>query len=643
MAGSYIPEPIIEIDGQRPPNGVLGALIEDLLQVSVEESLHRPGMFTLVIRSPYYPGQEKEQATSSGSGNANPETKQRKDYEDFFKIGQSIKLGFKSSTTESSEFDEQLEDILIEGEITAMETHFTSGSQAPLVIRGYDVSHRLHRGRHNRSFQNYTDSDIVSEIAGENSIDLGTVNASGSPHDYVFQENQTNMEFLRSRAARNGFELFIENGKLNFRKPKIDDTLKLTWLKEVTSFRVNMTSAEQVDEVEVRGWDYQKKEPFIATKSSAKVITDTDQGDGKETSSTFDGKPASPRLIVVDQPVFTQKEADTIAQALIDELGSEFVQADAIADGNPKIRPGRVVELEGMGKYSGKYYITETRHLFIERVYTTEFSVRGLRGGDLLTLLMPAPTLHPGQTLLVGRVTNNNDPQGWGRVRVKFPTLTEEHESNWARVIGTGAGSSRGFDCLPEVDDEVLVAFEHGDIHRPYVIGGVWNGKDAPPEQVADTVAGGNVRLRTFKTRVGHTLQFVEEDKGSSKKGVYLNTTDGHYFRLNDSEKFAELETTGGHKLRCDDSDKSINLTSTGDINIKAGRTGMSNKISLNAGEIALTGTQKISLMVGPNKIELSNSGITIQAASTVKIQGGVTTEIKGGIVQVQGGLIKLN
>ncbi len=177
-------------------------------------------------------------------------------------------------------------------------------------------------------------------------------------------------------------------------------------------------------------------------------------------------------MIVVNQPVSSTQESDAIAQALFNELSGEFIQADARAEGNPDIRPGRVIKLTGMGNYSGKYYVTETRHVLQQRVYITEFSVRGLRDGDLLTVMAPQTRLQPGQTLLVGIVTNNKDPKKWGRVRVKFPTLTEEHESDWARIVAIGAGNTRGFDCLPEVNDEVLVGFEHGDIHRPFVIGG---------------------------------------------------------------------------------------------------------------------------------------------------------------------------
>jgi hypothetical protein len=323
-----------------------------------------------------------------------------------------------------------------------------------------------------------------------------------------------------------------------------------------------------VKSVEVRGWDYAEKQAIVSTAENTRnVFTETDHGNGKQVSTKFQ---TSPKLVVVDQPVFARKEADTIAQALYDEVGGDYITADATAEGNPKIRPSCIVKLSEMGRYSGKYYVTETRHLFNKRVYTTDFSVRGLRGGDLLEVLASANPLKPGQTMLVGIVTDNNDPQGWGRVKVKYPTLTEEHSSHWARVVTAGAGSDRGFDCLPEINDEVLVAFEHGDIHRPYIIGSVWNGKDAPPAKVGDAVQGGKVRLRTFKTRVGHQLQFIDEDKGTSKTGVHVQTKGGHKIRLNDSDRVVEVETNLGHKIVLDDAGASISMTSQGSVTIQA-------------------------------------------------------------------------
>lgn len=545
---SFHAQAVIEIDAQKAPK----ELMEDIIQIVVEESLHLPGTFIIVIRNDYQPGREQDKPWR---------------YQHLLQIGKSIKIGFGSSTTEAKEFSQPQEGYVIEGEITAIETHFRESSQAPIIIRGYDVSHRLHRGRFNRSFQNMTDSDIVKKIADEVNIEmgqikLGQVDESGIPHDYIFQENQTNMEFLRERAARIGFELFIQDSKLNFRKPKADkEELQLKWLTDIHSFRVRTTSAEQVKEVEVRAWDYSQKRPIISTAKNEQVITKTENVKGSDTSTVFNSQPTKPKMIVVDRPSFHPKECDRMAQALFDELGGEYIYADAKGEGNPKIRPGRVLKLDknDMGQYGGKYYITETRHSFIERVYITEFSVRGLRGGDLLAMLAPKIRPQPGQTLLAGIVTDNQDPQGWGRVKVKFPTLTEEHSSNWARVVGIGAADGRGFDCLPEIDDEVLVAFEHGDIHRPYIIGGVWNGKDAPPASIEDSVVDGKVRLRTFKTRTGHQIQFVEEDKGGTQAGVYIETNKGHKIFMNDSDSSISINSTG-----------SLSITAGGDIDINA-------------------------------------------------------------------------
>ena len=533
MSSTYRALPTLKIEGQPAPDDIL----ENILQIIVEESLHRPSLFTLVIRNDY----------QSGVTQDDPWQRQKQ-----FHIGQKLSIGFMPSVQEAdNESPDEVPPDLIEGEITALETQFSEHTQAPIIIRGYDVSHRLHRGLHNRSFQNMTDSDVVQKIAEEVQIDLGQIDPSGEPHDYLFQENQSNMAFLRSRAARIGFEIFVHDHKLNFRRPQADgNPLKLTWLKEVRSFHVRVTSSEQVQSVEVRGWDYTTKTPIVATAQREQVMTETDhETSGSETSTRFEGMREAPKLIVCDRPMFKRKEADAMAQALCDELGGEFVIADARAEGNPKIRPGLQVQLDELGPYTGKYYVTETRHIYAERTYDTEFAVRGLRGGDFLHLLTPQTPVKPGQTPLVGIVTDNEDPDGMGRVKVKFPTLTEEHNSNWARIVSIGAANARGFDCLPEIDDEVLVAFEHGDIHRPYVLGGVWNGEDMPPNTVSKNVQNGKVRLRTFQTRSGHKIQFIEEDQ-DTKAGICVETTGGHVFRLNDSEQDITVNSTGNINIQ---------------------------------------------------------------------------------------------
>jgi phage protein D len=549
----YLSEPKIEIEG-KPASP---ELMKDLLQITIEESLHLPAMFTIVIHNSYIPTSDR------------PQNKPWR-HEQLFKIGKKVRLGFSSSTTQDKNFQDEVEKFLIEGEITGMEVHFNEKSEADIIVRGYDISHRLHRGRCNRSFLNETDSGIVKKIAKEVGIKPGNIDLSREVHKYVFQENQTNMEFLRERAARIGFELFVADGKINFCKPKSQLALPLKWLVDISKFSTRVTSAEQVSSVEVRAWDYTKKQLITQTAKKENQITKTGNQLGSSTSSAFPNlKPHE--MTVVDKPVANAKQAKTMAQALCDELGGEFVYADAKAEGNPEIRPGQVIDLQGIGdRYSGKYYVTETRHFYSQRVYETDFSVRGLRSGDLFTTLSTQKRLQPSETLLVGIVTDNQDPEGWGRVKVEFPTLTKKHTSDWARVVALGAGKNRGFDCLPEIDDEVLVGFEHGDIHRPYIIGGVWNGKDAPPEKVRDSVTKRGVRLRTFKTRVGHTLQFIDDDKATSKTGIRLETKYGHKIYLNDSQRCIVIETKRGHTIKMDDMARSVSVESKGNLSLDA-------------------------------------------------------------------------
>lgn len=114
-----------------------------------------------------------------------------------------------------------------------------------------------------------------------------------------------------------------------------------------------------------------------------------------------------------------------------------------------------------------------------------------------LDLLMPDDRNVRFYGVTIAVVTNIKDPDGVGRIKVKFPWLSGEDESAWARVLTPMAGEDRGFYFLPEVDDEVLVAFEHGDIAFPYILGSLWNGKDKPPLKNDD----GKNNKRMIKSR----------------------------------------------------------------------------------------------------------------------------------------------
>jgi uncharacterized protein involved in type VI secretion and phage assembly len=169
----------------------------------------------------------------------------------------------------------------------------------------------------------------------------------------------------------------------------------------------------------------------------------------------------------------------------------------------------------------------------------------------------------------IAEVTNNKDEAKLGRVKVKFPWLSDTDESFWARVLTPMAGSDRGMYFLPEVGDEVLVAFEHGNIEFPYILGALWNGKDKPPETNED----GKNNKRTIKSRSGHTITLDDTDgeekieivDKSKKNSIVVNTKENTITISADAD--ITLKSSNGKLIL---SGKEIQLDSKGDVKIKA-------------------------------------------------------------------------
>jgi uncharacterized protein involved in type VI secretion and phage assembly len=148
----------------------------------------------------------------------------------------------------------------------------------------------------------------------------------------------------------------------------------------------------------------------------------------------------------------------------------------------------------------------------------------------------------------VGIVTNNHDPEQMGRVRIRLPWRKNDDQTYWARVATLMAGNGRGSFFLPEKDDEVLVAFEHGDLNHPFVIGALWNGEDKPPETNRD----GKNNIKKFTSRSGHEILFDDENE---REKVVIHTKAGHTVLLDDSsgaEKIEIRDKTGSNKILID-------------------------------------------------------------------------------------------
>src|SRR5262245_57376756 len=159
---------------------------------------------------------------------------------------------------------------------------------------------------------------------------------------------------------------------------------------------------------------------------------------------------------------------------------------------------------------------------------------------------------YPG--VVTGIVKDLNDPAGQGRIELQFHWLSDSLRSSWAPVASALAGKERGAFLMPEIDDEVLVAFEHGDINHPFIIGFLWNGVDVPPETTNQN--------RVIKTPGGHQLRF--EDTAGAKK-VILKSNGGHEIEINDSAETITIKTKSGNQfIVLNDAVKSVTVRGGG-------------------------------------------------------------------------------
>lgn len=252
--------------------------------------------------------------------------------------------------------------------------------------------------------------------------------------------------------------------------------------------------------------------------------------------------------------------------------------------------------------------------------------------------------------VVVGIVTDNVHPDGDYRVRVRFPTLPGEDQSWWARIATFGAGKDgRGAFFLPEVNDEVLVAFEHGDFNHPVVVGTLWNGVDKPAfsnqdgssktdryqsndEKFKGKSEAKKTDIRSFSSRAKHELVFNDN---ASKPRVVLSSGQKHRIVLDDDGNApTQIEIYDGKEenyILIDTKNKKITIESkTGDLVLKA-----KEKIQLEAKSIETKSDQDTKMQVGKNFEMKASSNMTLKASGQANVEASSTMTIKGAKVNI--------
>ena len=594
-------------------------------------------------------------------------------------LGTSVKISFGHTKTNPMPVMNEL----VDGEITSIEPIY-DGADVYLRIRGYDRGHRLTHGKATRTYGDGSpyslgvgDSDIVKKIASEAGLSakISAISLLAVKYKYVMQYNQNDWDFLWTRANQLGYQVYVEGKTLHF-CPAGDSRSKsaptvLEFGGNLTRFEPRVAAMGQITQTEAYGWDPSQKKNVSSTTIASLSLSGTATAANLIPANAQMKAAYSSKAVdtVIEPGVSSTPQAKAYADAAFLRASSSFMQAyGELDEGDPFLVAGSTVVINGLGiRFTGKYYVTEAHHVFRNGAFRTSFYVTGGVPNTFRSLILGPEKEHQLNRIggvVTGIVTSNNDPEKLGRVQVKYPWLPKmsgaELSSCWARLTFVGGGADRGIVFLPEVNDEVLLAFENGDMSSPFVLGVLYNAKDKPAKGIGELIDAGTKKIneRVIVSRSGHKIVF--DDSSGKEKITIQDKTGKNKIEIDSTKNEFKIISEGKLDLQ---SKGDLTLTTEGKLTLKSKQDLSAesdakvsikgqNAVDVNSSQkIGLTANQSIEVSAN-QKVDLKSgtSGMTLQAAGVelkgVKVDVKANTMLSLGgqaMVQIQGGIVKIN
>jgi phage protein D len=403
------------------------------------------------------------------------------------------------------------------GEIVAVSPSFPEGGAPTIAITGYDKSHRMYHNHKVRSFRFANASLIAAQIAAENLL-VPVVDPTSVRFPNKIQDC-SDMAFLKSLAARTFFEVYVHWDKLYFRFPTPQtEAVMLEWGKNLSSFSPRLSTSGQVGLQCVRDYDQKLATTIVGLVPVLGVDTNLDTILEKFGRGFVDQLTSFGQQCLTDESVESFSDAFTFAKAILEELLEGLLEGSGTCIGLPQLRAGEMVNIAGVGrKFSGMYRLRQVTHSISSGGYQTTFEVTQRSSSTMLQLFRkifekkPSPNQQQKRdSAVVATVASNMDPEGLGRVQLRYPWFSDTVVSDWARVVQPDTGTY----FMPDIGEDVWVTFEKGNIDRPVVIGSLWNVNHMPPEEATPK----NFK-KVLRTRQGHKITL---DDNPENGGIVL-------------------------------------------------------------------------------------------------------------------------
>lgn len=530
----------------------------DILEVDVTEEVGRHARATLLVRN--WDSDRREVAHSDA---------------DTFKPGTEVELSMGWQSELSPVFS---------GVVTAVTGHFGAAAGPTLEVSCRSRSTLLAGIPRHRVYEETTDGDVVGDLASLYGL---TADAeTGATQPVATWAGASDWDWLVARAARLGWVTYVREKSLVFRpaaEPSGDD-LELTYGTTLRELHMTQDLAGLPDPVKVNGWDADLEK---VTSESESGVEDT-------------GWPLREAEVGVSTRVGSD-ETDAMAAAYAGAAKRQQVSGRGRTLGLPKLRCDSWLKIDGTGtRLGGSHYVSAVRHRLGRNGFTTEFQL-----GAPPPLVPPAATVDTAN-LAIGVVDDLDDPSKHGRVKVRFPYLTAA-DAVWARLSLLDAGPKQGTFFVPDVGQEVVVGWLHGDRRFPIVLGSLWNATQEPPESVEQAN-----NVRAIVTRSGHKLAFDDKESGT-----------------------VTVTTKGGHELLFDDS--------SGDITLKE-KGGMVSFTLGSAGATVEAQSGDITLKAPAGKVVIDAMGFDASATGPAKVKSSATLDLTASAtLTASGALVRIN
>jgi phage protein D/phage baseplate assembly protein gpV len=506
--------------------------------------------------------------------------------------------------------------LVFKGEVTGVEVDRSGDGDHITTLTALDALHQLSGHSQVVARTKTTISDVLKKLA--QAAGLSTeIAATTVTYDYLFQTG-TDLDYIAELAERAGLDWWSHGGKL-YAKPTTVGTPALT-LKATDLFRLSVrASGKRPQKVTVSGWDSKTSRTI---EGSATLSDDVLGATAKLANQVKSFKPTlaqEHRTSAI--PLVIPGEAAKVAGAALNRAASGALRAEMEGHAMWAAKPGDTVEVEDGGDLDGKYVVSAIEHRVADGSSSTRLIAgsrhpEGLMGGG------GGGTLH-GRTpgIVMAKVTNIDDPENLGRVKVKFLGLDESQESEWARVLSMAAGPNTGATMLPEVNDEVLVTFEDNDVRRPIVLGSVYSSKTALPKLERQ---GGKFTHVTLMERFGH--QILMWGTGS-EQGITIKLKNAGEITID--HEGTRLVGVSGKKTTITQGQAKIEMTDQGDITIDG------NKVTINAkSQLAFE---------SKGQAALKGATVAVEGQGTVDVKAPKTSVKGDGMLELKGGLVQIN